>query len=192
MQGGRWSAHCRTRRGRSPRSVRQRWERLARSRKNLSWPRRRWGGARWNHRTAIRGSVRAPRLPGCQRRTQRKRGPHRRGRFGTLERCRNRRPGGLWRGRRRRTFRNRCRLLFHRNRRLPRRFLPRRRLVTRCVFFRAHSRHAPAEAQHHIVVERAGVRLLVCDPKFRQQIQNDVGLYLEFPCQLVDANFTHT
>jgi hypothetical protein len=34
--------------------------------------------------------------------------------------------------------------------------------MTRRVFFGAHARHAPAEIQHHIVVERTGVRLLVC------------------------------
>jgi hypothetical protein len=35
--------------------------------------------------------------------------------------------------------------------------------MTRRLLLGAHSRHAPAEIQHHIVVERAGVRLLVCD-----------------------------
>jgi len=34
--------------------------------------------------------------------------------------------------------------------------------MTRGLFFGAHARHAPAEIQHHIVVERTGVRLLVC------------------------------
>jgi hypothetical protein len=64
--------------------------------------------------------------------------------------------------------------------------------MTRRLLFGAHSRHAPAEIQHHIVVERTGVRLFVGDTKFRQQIQNDARLNLEFPGQLVDANFTHT
>lgn len=55
-----------------------------------------------------------------------------------------------------------------------------------------HARHAPAEIQHDIIVERTGVRLLICDAQFWQQIQNDTRLDLEFSSQLVDANFTHT
>jgi hypothetical protein len=64
--------------------------------------------------------------------------------------------------------------------------------MARSLLFGAHSRHAPAEIQHHIVVERTGMSLLIRDTEFRQQIQNDAGLYLEFTGQLVDANFTHT
>jgi hypothetical protein len=56
----------------------------------------------------------------------------------------------------------------------------------------ASSCYPAAEIQHHVVVERTGVRLLIGDAQFRQQLQNDVRLDFEFSSQLVDANFTHT
>jgi len=56
----------------------------------------------------------------------------------------------------------------------------------------APSRNPAAEVQHDIIIERTGVRLLLGDAQFRQQLQNDVRLDLEFSSQLVDANFTHT
>jgi hypothetical protein len=40
--------------------------------------------------------------------------------------------------------------------------------MTRCLLFSAHSRDAPAQTQHDIVVERTGVRLFIGDAKFRQ------------------------
>jgi hypothetical protein len=48
-----------------------------------------------------------------------------------------------------------------------------------------------AKLQRNLVVERAGVRLLVRDPELRQQIEEDVRLYFELARQLIDANFTH-
>ena len=60
------------------------------------------------------------------------------------------------------------------------------------LFGKASTRNAAAEIQHDVVVERTGVRLLLGDAQFRQQLQNDVRLDLEFSSQLVDANFTHT
>ena len=60
------------------------------------------------------------------------------------------------------------------------------------LFGSARSRHPAAEIQHDFIVERTGVRLFLCDAQFRQQLQNDVRLDLEFSSQLVDANFTHT
>lgn len=70
--------------------------------------------------------------------------------------------------------------------------VPRRRLVILRLLGGIHSRNTPAEIQHDIVVERTGVRLLIYDAQFWQQIQNDARLDLEFSSQLVDANFTHT
>jgi hypothetical protein len=54
------------------------------------------------------------------------------------------------------------------------------------------ARNAAPEIQHDVIIERTGVRLLIGDAQFRQQLQNDVRLDLEFSSQLVDANFTHT
>ncbi len=45
--------------------------------------------------------------------------------------------------------------------------------------------------QGDVVVERAGVGLLVVNPQFGQQIEDHVGLDLEFTSQLVDANLNH-
>jgi hypothetical protein len=70
--------------------------------------------------------------------------------------------------------------------------LPRHRFRMLVLLARAGSCHSAAEIQHHVVVERTGVGLLIGDAQFRQQLQNDVRLDFEFPSQLVDANFTHT
>jgi len=60
------------------------------------------------------------------------------------------------------------------------------------LFGKATARNAAAEIQHDVIIERTGVRLLIGNAQFRQQLQNDVRLDLEFSSQLVDANFTHT
>src|SRR5271168_1464553 len=52
--------------------------------------------------------------------------------------------------------------------------------------------HAIPDLQSHVVVERAGVRLLVGDTQFRQRLEDYVGFYFELAGQLIDANFTHT
>jgi hypothetical protein len=67
----------------------------------------------------------------------------------------------------------------------------RRRLLLR-LFGKPAARNPAAEVQHDVIIERTGVRLLIGDAQFRQQLQNDVRLDLEFSSQLVDANFTHT
>jgi len=54
------------------------------------------------------------------------------------------------------------------------------------------SRHSPAKLQGNVVVERTGMRLLIHDAQFRQQVQNHVRLDFKFSGQLVNANFTHT
>jgi hypothetical protein len=43
----------------------------------------------------------------------------------------------------------------------------------------------------HILVDRAGVRLLFTHPKFREEIENDAGFNFQFPGQLVNPNFLH-
>jgi hypothetical protein len=60
------------------------------------------------------------------------------------------------------------------------------------LFAKATAGNPAAEVQHDVIIERTGVRLLIGDAQFRQQLQNDVRLDLEFSSQLVDANFTHT
>jgi hypothetical protein len=70
--------------------------------------------------------------------------------------------------------------------------LPDQRLRMLILLARPSPGNPAAEIQHHVVVERTGVRLLVGDAQFRQQLQNDVRLDFEFSSQLVDANFTHT
>jgi len=54
------------------------------------------------------------------------------------------------------------------------------------------SMHAMPDLQRHVVVERAGVRLLVGDAQLGQRLKNHVGFYFELAGQLIDANFTHT
>ncbi len=48
-----------------------------------------------------------------------------------------------------------------------------------------------ADLKRYVVIDRAGVRLLIIDAQIREQLQNFVRLYFELPCQLVDSNFTH-
>jgi hypothetical protein len=52
--------------------------------------------------------------------------------------------------------------------------------------------HTLANLQGYVVIERAGVRLLVGNTQLRQRLKNHVGLYFELSGQLIDANFTHT
>jgi hypothetical protein len=58
-------------------------------------------------------------------------------------------------------------------------------------FWRLSLAETAAKLQRNLVVERAGVGLLVCDSELRQQLEEDVRLYFELACQLIDANFTH-
>jgi hypothetical protein len=50
---------------------------------------------------------------------------------------------------------------------------------------------AAANLQRDVVVERAGMRLLIRDAQFRQHIEDDARLDFEFSRQLVNSNFTH-
>jgi len=52
--------------------------------------------------------------------------------------------------------------------------------------------HPLAHLQSYVVVERAGVRLLVGNTQLRQRLENHVRLYFELAGQLIDTNFTHT
>jgi hypothetical protein len=52
--------------------------------------------------------------------------------------------------------------------------------------------HLLADLQSYVVVERAGVRLLVGNTQLRQRLKNHVGLNFELAGQLIDSNFTHT
>jgi len=170
----------------------RRRHRLARSRKNLAGPGRRWRGARGNHGSAVDRSTRRAGLPGGQWRTQRKCRTNRRGRgFRSFNGSRGDRPRRFWSGRRwsglhhgRRRFRNSS---FGR----ANNFFARRRFLLG-LFANTSTCNPAAEVQHDIIIERTGVRLLLGDAQFRQQLQNDVRLDLEFSSQLVDANFTHT
>src|SRR5579864_5411952 len=49
-----------------------------------------------------------------------------------------------------------------------------------------------ADLQSYVVIERAGVRLLVGDTQLRQRLEDYVGFDFELTGQLIDANFTHT
>ena len=48
-----------------------------------------------------------------------------------------------------------------------------------------------AKLQRNLVVQRAGVGLLVRHSKLGQQLQEDVRFYFELASQLIDANFAH-
>jgi hypothetical protein len=48
-----------------------------------------------------------------------------------------------------------------------------------------------AKLQRNLVVQRAGVGLLVRHSELGQQLQEDVRFYFELASQLIDANFTH-
>jgi hypothetical protein len=54
------------------------------------------------------------------------------------------------------------------------------------------ARYTLANLQSYVVIERAGVRLLVGNTQLCQRLKNHVGLYFELSGQLIDANFTHT
>ncbi len=47
------------------------------------------------------------------------------------------------------------------------------------------------QLDRNVLVDRAGVRFLFRDAKFRQQVQYFVGLYFQFPGQLVNSDLTH-
>ena len=53
------------------------------------------------------------------------------------------------------------------------------------------TRQPGANLQNDIVVEGAGVGLLIMNTQFGQQIENHVRFYLEFARQLINANLTH-
>jgi hypothetical protein len=57
--------------------------------------------------------------------------------------------------------------------------------------FLRHEAQPAAELERDVVVEGAGVSLLVRDSEFRQQIDDHVRFDLEFAGQLVDSNLTH-
>jgi hypothetical protein len=48
-----------------------------------------------------------------------------------------------------------------------------------------------ADEDRHILVDRAGMRLFFLDAKAGQQVKNLTRLDLQFPRQLIDANFLH-
>jgi hypothetical protein len=45
--------------------------------------------------------------------------------------------------------------------------------------------------ERYVLVDRAGVCLLLAHPEFGEQIENDTGLYFQFPRQLVYPDFFH-
>jgi hypothetical protein len=45
--------------------------------------------------------------------------------------------------------------------------------------------------QRHVLIHRAGMRLLLLHTQFRQQVDDNAGLDFQFPCQLVDSDFLH-
>ena len=57
---------------------------------------------------------------------------------------------------------------------------------------RALPGHTETDLESDVVVERAGVRLLVGNTQLCQRLKNYVGLYFELAGQLIDTNFTHT
>lgn len=48
------------------------------------------------------------------------------------------------------------------------------------------------EQQGHILVDGAGMRFFLLDPKLRQHIDDRAGLDFQFASQLVDANLLHS
>jgi len=168
------------------------WHRLARSRKNLAGPRGWRRGARRNHGSTVHRSTRRTGLPGCEWRTQRKCRTNRRGcGFRSFNGSRCGRPRSFWRGLRWSGLRHGRRRFRNPSIGLTNRFFARRWFLL-SLFGNATTRNSAAEVQHDVIIERTGVRLLLGDAQFRQQLQNDVRLDLEFSSQLVDANFTHT
>jgi len=57
------------------------------------------------------------------------------------------------------------------------------------LFFAAHQ--AAADRQRDVVIERAGVRFLIGDTQFGQDVKNHIGLDFQLAGQLVDADLTH-
>jgi hypothetical protein len=49
-----------------------------------------------------------------------------------------------------------------------------------------------AEFVRHILIDRAGMGLLLTDPKLGERFQNQVRLDLQLPSQLINSNFLHT
>jgi len=50
---------------------------------------------------------------------------------------------------------------------------------------------ALAELQRDVVVQRAGMCLLIGDAQFGQHVDNDIRLYFQFARQLVNSNLAH-
>jgi len=65
-------------------------------------------------------------------------------------------------------------------------------LPSRRLFYCRFASQASPHQHDLIVLQRAGVRLLVCDAQVRKQLKDRAGLNFQFPSQLVDANFAHT
>jgi len=53
------------------------------------------------------------------------------------------------------------------------------------------ARESRANAEHHIIVERAGVGFLIGDAEVREQFQDPAGFYFQFPGQLINSDLTH-
>ena len=51
--------------------------------------------------------------------------------------------------------------------------------------------HTLANLQGYVVIERAGVRFLVGDAQFGQDVKNHIGLDFQLTGQLIDADLTH-
>lgn len=45
--------------------------------------------------------------------------------------------------------------------------------------------------ERHVLVDRAGVCLLLAHPEFGEKVENDTGLHFQFPRQLVYPDFLH-
>lgn len=48
-----------------------------------------------------------------------------------------------------------------------------------------------AQLERHILVHRAGMRLLLLHTQFGQHVDDYARFYLKLPCQLVDSDFLH-
>jgi hypothetical protein len=56
---------------------------------------------------------------------------------------------------------------------------------------RVRSADAPLEFNGNLFVDRARVRLFLLHAQFGQHVDDDAGLYFQFPSQLVDSDFLH-
>src|SRR5581483_8800110 len=63
--------------------------------------------------------------------------------------------------------------------------------VTDFMPARAIGAKVSANQFRNVVIQRAGVRLLVRDSKLREQVENLLRLHLELSRQLVNADFLH-